>query len=192
MPVVPIVKAPEMKQALAVLKQADPKALNHVRKAFRSALGSDARGLAAAVPNQPPLSGMATEGRLRWPSSVRGTVSTSTGARRGRDASPLVSIVVSSSDGDAALKMAELAGARNKVWRGTTGEYTTINGVRRRHRVTTQGKSMIRTLNSRFPIGGRAGRFIYNRALKDRSQWIGKAVTALNSFVDGVNRELGG
>lgn len=192
MPVVPVVKAPEMKQALAVLKQADPKALNHVRKAFRSALSADAKGLAAAVPNQPPLSGMATEGRLRWPSSVRGTVSTSTGARRGRDASPLVSIVVTSTDGDAALKMAELAGARNKVWRGTTGEYTTSRGVTRRHRVTTQGRSMIRTLNSRFPIGGRAGRFIYNRALKDRSRWEGKAVEALNKFLDGVNRELGG
>lgn len=189
----PVIDAPEMREVLRKLQKVDPDARKHLQKEFRTSLSSDAVGIAAAVPKVAPLSGMANDGRLRWPRSVKGSVRNFSGRVKGmaKDESPLVSIWVTSGVTDAGFKMAELAGVRKRYTGGYTDYYVTSAGIRRRHLRTSQGRAMVEELNKRYPIKGTGGRFAYDRAYKERGVYTDKALGVLNGFFDKFNRDMG-
>ena len=166
MPVRPVIEGADFRSALTMLKTVDPDMVKDLRKSLRSALGSEARQIAGAMPTTPPLSGMANQGRLAWPSRFSGTVVLSPGRRRRGGVSSLVGLRVRGNP-DAGFRMAELAGSRSSG-------------------VTPQGRAMIANL----PGSARGGRFAYAKFMKDRANLLRKAERVIADFVRQLNQRL--
>ena len=160
MPVRPVIEGADFRSALTMLKTVDPDMVKDLRKSLRSALGSEARQIAGAMPTTPPLSGMA------WPSRFSGTVVLSPGRRRRGGVSSLVGLRVRGNP-DAGFRMAELAGSRSSG-------------------VTPQGRAMIANL----PGSARGGRFAYAKFMKDRANLLRKAERVIADFVRQLNQRL--
>lgn len=166
MPVRPVIEGADFREALRTLKTVDPDIVKDLRKSLRSALGADAKAIAGAMPATPPLSGMANQGRLAWPSRFSGTVVLSPGRRRRGGVSSLVGLRIRGNP-DAGFRMAELAGSRS---RGST----------------PQGRAMI----SNLPGNPKGGRFAYARFVRDRANLVKKAERVIADFVKRLNERL--
>ena len=165
MPVRPVIEGADFRSALQMLKTVDPDIVKDLRRSLRSAVGPNAKAIAAAMPTTPPLSGMANRGRLAWPGNFSGTVVVTPGRGR-KGVSNLVGLRIRGNP-DAGFRMAELAGSKS---RGSTA----------------QGRAMIANL----PGNARGGRFAYARFVKDRANLIKKAEQVIESFVGRLNKRL--
>jgi hypothetical protein len=165
MPVRPVIEGADFRSSLKMLKTVDPDIVKDLRRSLRSAVGPDAKAIAAAMPRTAPLSGMANRGRLAWAGKFSGTVVLTPGRGR-RGVSNLVGLRIRGNP-DAGFRMAELAGSRS---RGST----------------PQGRAMIANL----PGNPRGGRFAYARFVKDRANLIKKAEQVIESFVGRLNKRL--
>ena len=165
MPVRPVIEGADLRSSLRMLKTVDPDIVKDLRRSLRSAVGPDAKAIAAAMPRTPPLSGMANRGRLAWAGKFSGTVVVTPGRGR-KGVSNLVGLRIRGNP-DAGFRMAELAGSKS---RGSTA----------------QGRAMIANL----PGNPRGGRFAYARFVKDRANLIKKAEQVIESFVGRLNKRL--
>lgn len=171
---------------LKAIKQLEPDTIKALKKDIGSKLGSVMSQVQSNIPEAAPLSGMANRGRLRW-TKPRVSISLTPATKlRGRDYHPLVSFTISG----AGFKMAELAGSRGKAgqWRNRTPAY---GNHRSGHAITSQGASMIRNLQARFPIRGKAGRFAFDAYLRVQDDVAGVVLDILNNFVSDFNRRWG-
>lgn len=135
----PTLDADQVRKALKALKAVDETAVKDLRQELRSQLSPIAKQVADAVPKAPPLSGFANAGATGW-STVTGKTSFTPGKSR-KTGSSLVSIRVQPKAARG-IYIAELAGSRSSGY-------------------TVAGQSLIAVLNSRAPMQGRGGRFIY-------------------------------
>jgi len=166
----PTLRAEGVRQVIAELKKISPELVVELRKELRSGLKPQAQAVAAAYPKAPPLSGMGTNGRLRW-APVRATVSITPGrSRRYRETSNLVSIRAAGTPDDG-VNMAELAGSRSKGF-------------------TPQGQNMIAVLNNRKPMRGRGGRYAFDAFRKNRDQVVRVADEIIQRYAAVVSRRL--
>jgi septum formation topological specificity factor MinE len=134
------------------LREIEPSLLKEMRKEIREIAKPINIQIRKNIPSQAPMSGMAIgNGRLRWfgdkkPDST--TISNRIKASGRSLTTPLVAIQLNS----AATSMADMAGRVNKS-RPVSREYVVRlrNGEiqKRRHRVTSQGQTMIRNLGSK-------------------------------------------
>lgn len=166
MPVRPVIEGADFRSSLQMLKTVDPDIVKDLRRSLRSAVGPNAKAIAAAMPTTPPLSGMANGGRLAWPGNFSGTVTLTPGRSRRGGVSSLVGLRIRGNP-DAGFRMGELAGSRS---RGSTA----------------QGRAMIANL----PGNPRGGRFAYARFVKDRANLMRKAEQVIESFVGRLNKRL--
>ena len=169
------VSAQDIKRINRALKLVEPELLKEIRTKIRSIAKPIETQIKKNIPTRPPMSGMGgvvfnkktgnysiNEGRLRWDGaglrasrSVKPNATSITSAIKASGRSlttSLAKIVVRSP----AVSMADMAGRANKS-RGISREYVYRNRagelVKRRHRVTTQGKKFIENL------AGKASRY---------------------------------
>jgi hypothetical protein len=169
------VSAQDIKRINKALRLVEPELLKEIRTKIRSIAKPIETQIKKNIPTSPPMSGMGgvvfnkktgnysiNEGRLRWDGaglrasrSVKPNATSITSAIKASGRSlttSLAKIVVRSP----AVSMADMAGRANKS-RGISREYVYRNRagelVKRRHRVTTQGKKFIENL------AGKASRY---------------------------------
>jgi hypothetical protein len=135
----PKLNADDVRRALKALKEIDPQIVKDLRKELRSKLSPIAQQVAAAVPLDPPLSGMRNNGATRW-SGASGKTSFTPG-RSKKTGNSLVAVRVQPKEGRG-VYIAELAGSRSS---GSTAN----------------GQNLIQVLNQRQPMKGKGGRYIY-------------------------------
>jgi hypothetical protein len=85
--------------------------------------------------------------------------------------------------GGAALNIADMAGKKNQVRKPVTDFYD-WRGTRRRHRVTSQGKSMISALS------GRPSRYIWAEAEGQLPFIQASVLSGVQEYMDQVNRNI--
>jgi len=119
-------------------------------------------------------------GRTAWKPGTFKTEVSGRNARKGVTGStPLLSVKF----GGAAFNIADMAGKKNQVRKPVT-EFYDWRGTRRRHAVTTQGKSMISAL------GGRPSRYIWAEA-EGQLPFIQQSVlSGVQEYMDKVNRNI--
>lgn len=132
-------------------------------------------------PMTAPISGFRNHrGRTAWKPGTFKTEVSGRNARRGVTGStPLLSVKF----GGVALNIADMAGKKNQVRKPVT-EFYDWRGTRRRHTVTTQGKSMISAL------GGRPSRYIWAEAEGQLPFIQDSVLSGVQEYMDKVNRNL--
>lgn len=161
------VSAQDIKRINAALKLVEPELLKEIRGEIRAIAKPIEDQIKKNIPNRPPMSGMGAvvrdsktgnyyinEGRLRWDGAgLRASkavkpdaTSITAGKATGRSLTTSLARITLRSP---AVSMADMAGRVNQS-RPLSREYTIRlrNGdiVKRRHRVTTQGKKFIENL----------------------------------------------
>lgn len=166
------------------LREIEPGLLTQMRKEVREIAKPVQAQIKQNIPAQAPMSGMAKSGRLSWFGDKKPDTTAIYNRIRASGRSlttSLVSIALKS----AATSMADMAGRVNKS-RPLSREYTIRlrNGdiVKRRHRVTTQGKTMIRNL------GGKASRYGWPALENQLDRVVREIDKVLQKYYDIANR----
>jgi hypothetical protein len=157
----------QVKRVMRILRELDPQIVKDMRTELKSKIKPVADQVAAAVPIEPPLSGMRNNGPLSW-SSVRPAVGFTPSKKQGNS---IVAIRVNPQKGKRGLYLAELAGSRSKGF-------------------TDAGRNLISVLNERRPMKGRGGRFAYAQFRMLRPDVIKIATTILNKTFEDAERRL--
>jgi hypothetical protein len=128
-----------------------------------------------------PISGFRNHrGRTAWKPGTFKTEVSGRNAKKGlTGATPLLSVKF----GGAALNIADMAGKKNQVRKPLTDFYD-WRGTRRRHRVTSQGKSMISAL------GARPSRYIWAEAEGQLPMIQMSVLAGVQEYMDQVNRNI--
>jgi hypothetical protein len=161
--------AKQVREALKALKAIDANVVKDLRRDLRSNLSPIAKQVADAVPVAPPLSGFANAGATAW-SAVTGKTSFTPGRTRYAGTSSLVSIRVQPK-ATRGVYIAELAGSRSSGY-------------------TVAGQNLIAILNSRFPMKGKGGRFIYAKFRMLRPDVVRIAEGILNTTFKKLEQSL--
>jgi hypothetical protein len=180
-----------IRTALKELEAIAPGLKKDMANSLKSQLESVASDIAGSVPGASPLSGMNARGRLRWAKIRKPTVSITPGrSKRGQS---FVSIKVGANP-EAGLLMAELAGSKNRAggWKPEVASYSRSGGgtVKGYRNTGKQGEALIHALNARYPMKGKAGRFLYNKFRQLRPEIVFKATNIANKYLELVNRKL--
>jgi hypothetical protein len=148
-----------------------PTITKDLRTDLKSNLGPIAKQVTNDLgkPSQPPLSGFRNNGATAW-SGTRTTVSFTPGKSR-EFANSLVSIRVTPLGKRRGIFIAELAGSRSSG-------------------ITSQGSNLITVLNSRKPMRGKGGRFIYNKFRELRPEVVRLATNILNDTFKKFEKKL--
>ena len=172
------------------------KDLNALEPGLKKAMVKEAKDIAKpiasnikrAIPDVAPLSGMLKSnnptGRLAWGAGkAADTVSIRfrTGRSRFTAVTPLVAVWVTSP----MTAIADVAGRGNmRKAKKITNEYA-YKGGKRRHRVTTQGRTMIDNLQSRY-----ANNFVYPSVEDSLDDAENKIKLVIDKYARMVNRKL--
>lgn len=155
-----------VQETVKILQQIEPELLKQTRKDIREIAQPLVSAIEQYIPNQPPLRGMAHNGRTAWkPSNVKITVKTSFANKTFTREQSIASVQVGGkkgTDGTAGLQIADMAGRRNKVRRsGRTRAFTRNGNSDVSYRLNGQGAGLIDYLNSNW---SRASRFVWRAA----------------------------
>lgn len=165
--------ASQVRRALNLLKSIDEEAVKDLRTDLKTRLSPFATQIANAAPpaGEPPLTGMANNGRLGW-GPRKGTVGFTPGKNRA-NATNLVAIRVQSVpvSGQAGFMLAELAGTRS-------------NGF------TNSGANLVSVLGQRAPLTGKGGRYFYKQFRSLRPDIVKLAESILNKTFARIDAEL--
>ena len=128
-----------------------------------------------------PTSGFRNHrGRTAWKPGTFKTEVSGRNARRGvTGATPLLAVRF----GGVAFTIADMAGKANRVRKSETSSYP-WKGTTRKHKVTTQGKAMIRAL------GGSPSRYIWSQAENALPMIQASVLNGVEQYMGGVNRNL--
>jgi hypothetical protein len=167
----PKLNAQDVRRVLTAIKTVSPTITKDLRTDLRSKLGPTAKQVTNDLggASQPPLSGFGNNGATAW-SGSRTTVSFTPGKSR-KPGNSLVSIRVTPLGKRRGIFIAELAGSRSSG-------------------ITSQGSNLITVLNSRKPMKGKGGRFIYNKFRELRPEVVRLATNILNDTFKKFEKEL--
>ena len=171
------------------------KDLNALEPGLKKAMVKEAKAIAKpiasnikqAIPSTAPLSGMLPQnnpsGRLAWGAGKPAdqvSIRFRTGRSRNTAITPLVAIWVTS----AMTAIADVAGKGSmRKAKKVTSEYA-YKGGRRRHAVTSQGKTMIANLKSRY-----ANNFVYPAVEDSLDDAESKIKLVIDKYARMVNRK---
>jgi hypothetical protein len=184
--ITPITSSDDVRALNRALREIEPGLVREMRKEFRAIAKPVEQQIKKNIPAQAPLSGMTKgEGRLRWLGDIKPQKTSISSALKASGRSltaPLVRIVMMSP----AVSMADMAGRVNKS-RPISREYNyrLRDGsiIKRKHRVTTQGKHMIRNLP------GKPSRYGWS-ALESRIDQVERAIDqVLEKYYRIANRD---
>lgn len=172
MPLRAVVDSSRLREAARQVKDIDPTIRKNFIRDLKADLKPYANAITAQIPKKgnPPLSGMANDGRLRW-GGARNSVHVTPGGGRGS----LARIeIYGPGDSKAGFKMVDLAGTSN---------YT----------ATRQGEAMNRELQRRFPLSqdGKAGRFAWRGFMANRPAFLERTIARLDQYADEISRRIG-
>ena len=172
------------------------KDLNALEPGLKKAMVKEAKAIAKpiatnikrAIPSIAPLSGMLPQnnpsGRLAWGAGKPAdqvSIRFRTGRSRYAAVTPLVAIWVTS----AMTAIADVAGKGSmRKAKKVTSEYA-YKGGRRKHRVTTQGRTMIANLKNRY-----ANNFVYPAVEDSLDDAESKIKLVIDKYARMVNRKL--
>ena len=167
------------------LREIEPSLLKQMRKDIKDIAKPVQTQIKQNIPSSAPMSGMAKgSGRLSWFGSTKPQTTAIYNRIRASGRSlttSLVSVAIKS----AAVSMADMAGRVNKS-RGVSREYTIRlrNGdiVKRKHKVTSQGKQMIRNLK------GQASRYGWPALENQLDRVVREIDKVLQKYYDIANR----
>ena len=167
----PTLDAKDVRRVLNVLKTVSPTITKDLRTDLRSRLGPIAKQVTADLGGRsnPPLSGFANNGATSW-SGTRTSISFTPGNSR-TGANSLVAVRVTPLGQKRGIFIAELAGSRSSG-------------------LSARGANLISVLNSRQPMRGRGGRYIYNKFRELRPQVVTLATSILNNTFEKFAKEL--
>jgi hypothetical protein len=170
-----------IRETLAEIRQVDKDLFFAIRAKMKRTGDLLGNRVIMSSPLLAPTSGFRNHrGRTAWQPGTFKTEVSGRNARRGMDgATPLLSVKF----GGAALNIADMAGKVNKVRKSETNSYA-WRGTTRKHRVTTQGSSMISALK------GRPSRYIWAEA-ENQLPFIQQSVlSGVEEYMATVNRKL--
>lgn len=159
------IKYDDLKFAIERAKLIDPKLKSRMQRDLRTKLRPMADKIAGQVPNTGPLSRMTP----RW-GTAQAKVTTAPGSRAGR---AIVMIAVSGPGFARILSITERAGSRTSGY-------------------TNSGRAMITSLQDRYPLVGKGGRFIWKAFLGYLPMLSQVSIQIINDFVDEVNSQSWG
>ena len=178
-----------VREAIAHLKEIDPKLYTALRRDIRSELSGLASGIQASYPSQGELSGMNGRGRTSYAKPKASVMFTPGVARRGR-VSTLIGIRVKVPSAQVGARIAELAGMRGVVqMSGETRSYTGPLGEPKTHKLNGQGAYLIDRLNRRSPLAGRGGRYGWKYFVSQKDDVREKGIRILERAVQALNME---
>jgi hypothetical protein len=178
-----------VREAIAQLKEIDPKLYTALRRDMRTELSGLASGIESSFPGEGELSGLNFRGRTSYLKPTASVMFTPGVARRGR-VSTLIGIRVKIPANQVGAKIAEFAGMRGIVkMSGESRSYTGQLGESKTHRLNGQGAYLIDRLDRRSPLAGRGGRYgwRYFNSQKDDVRY--KGIRILERAVQVLNME---
>ena len=178
-----------VREAIAQIKEIDPKLYTALRRDIRSELSGLASGIEASYPAQGELSGLNGRGRTSYAKPSASVMFTPGVARRGR-VSTLIGIRVKVPSSQVGARIAELAGMRGVVqMSGQSRTYTGPLGEPKSHRLNGQGAYLIDRLNRRSPLAGRGGRYGWKYFVSQKNDVREKGIRILERAVQVLNME---
>jgi len=177
-----------VREAIAQLKEIDPKLYTALRRDMRNELSGLASGIQSAFPAEGELSGLNFRGRTSYLKPTASVMFTPGVARRGR-VSTLIGIRVKVPSAQVGARIAELAGMRGVVqMSGDSRTYTGQLGEAKSHRLNGQGAYLIDRLNRRSPLAGRGGRYGWKYFVSQKNEVRNKGIEILRRAVADMNR----
>ena len=194
MPVVPTIDTSALRELNKELAEIDVGLKRQVGKDIKTALKPFAAGIISGIPTQAPLSGMRNhKGRTAWAKPTIGVY-----GGTGTKGSIARLEIYGSGSKRAAFKIADLAGTVKNGDR-IREEHQRAGGPGRRGATvrthpTSSGDSLIRNLQSRYPLsaGGKGGRFAWAQFILKKPILIAEVVKILDKYADIVNRRVSG
>lgn len=175
-----------IKEMLKALDELEPKLSAKLKRDAKKAAEPLADKIRQAIPQSSPLSGMVNDGRMGWGVKVKPNkvnISWRVARSRTKHTTGLVTVQVMSP----ATAITDYAGRKGQSSprRSETKPYTR-NGKTRTHKVTTQGRAMINTLNRTR----RASRWAWYAAEKALPATNKAVKSIIEEYAKKVNREL--
>ena len=156
------------------MKELDPKAITALRRDMRTALKPLTNRVVSKVPSESPFKGMNQNyyGRVQWASPSGRVAVTPAKSTRKRGWAPLVTMILTNKT-KLGFDYAEHAGSRRKTVRPVSKKYKRrIDSVERSHKVTTQGRYLIKKAREESPWNYKAGHFAYGTFLSLQPQMV--------------------
>lgn len=178
-----------VREAIAQLKEIDPKLYTALRRDMRNEFSGLASGIEASFPAEGELSGLNFRGRTSYAKPKASVMFTPGVARRGR-VSTLIGIRVKVPSSQVGARIAELAGMRGVVqMSGESRTYTGPLGEPKNHRLNGQGAYLIDRLDRRSPLAGRGGRYGWKYFVSQKNEIRYKGIQILERAVEVLNME---
>jgi hypothetical protein len=185
MPIVPTFDSSKLKELRAALKEIDPALTRELSKSIKGAVQPMASAIQASTPSAPILSGMGHGGRT----GIGSAKATAYGPAR----KSLARIELFSKPEAAGLKIADLAGTRNKLSNTNRG-YTRMGRsgpvVVPAH-ATSSGRALIDALNKVSPLLGRGGRFGWRQFIAERPALVRNVTAIIDKFCATTEKRVG-
>lgn len=178
-----------VRDAIAQLKEIDPKLYTALRRDMRNELSGLASGIESAFPPQGELSGMNGRGRTSYAKPRAVVMFTPGVARRGR-VSTLIGIRLKVPQSQVGARIAELAGMRGVVqMSGESRPYKGPLGEPKTHRLNGQGAYLIDRLDRRSQLAGRGGRYGWKYFLSQKADVRERGIRILERAIAALNLE---
>lgn len=164
----------QVEELIKNMKDLDPKSVTALRRKLRTALMPIANQVVNNVPRSSPFVGMERNlyGRVQW-GAPKGRIAVTPGkSARQRGWAPLVTLILTNKE-RLGFDYAEHAGSRRMPERPISKKYKRrIDYKERQHKVTTQGRHLIKKAREESPWNYKAGHFAYGKFLSLRPQMI--------------------
>jgi len=178
MPIVPTFDSSHLKELRAALKEVDADLTKQMNKEIKKPAAEMAKTIQASTPRAPILSGFAHNGRT----GIGQIKATGYGPAR----KSLARVELFSKPEAAGLKIADLAGTRNKLSKRTR-EYTRMGPsgmVTVRAHASSTGKALIEALDKKAPLLGAGGRFGWRQFIAQRPRLVREVTQIVDKFCD--------
>lgn len=177
-----------VREAIAELREIDPKLFNALKRDIKQSADGVASGIVSAFPSEGELSGLRYRGRTSYLKPTKATPSFTPGRARAGRVSSLISIKLKVPERVGAW-IAELAGMRGKVRvGGQSRPYANSVGQMVSHTLNGQGAYLIDRLNRRTPMAGQGGRYGWAYFVSQKDELHRRGIEILELAVEQLNR----
>jgi len=172
-----------LKQALATLKKTDAEIYKSMLTSLDTVTTTMRQAIQSNIPSIAPLSGFVHRGRTKWPTAkvaVKTNIKRGRSRRGGKEA--IVRIIVK----NAAVEIADMAGAKNAVKHNVQTRAYKRGGTNMTHTINGQGATLINELNKI----GKASRFVWPAADRYRDRVVVEVDKVIQSAIRAGAEEL--
>jgi hypothetical protein len=185
MPIVPEIDSRKLRLVAARVKEVDPEIRKELMSDLKKLLGPYGQDIAKDIPRlgvPKKVRGFGSHtGRTSW-SPAKSSVHVTPGGGKGS----VARIEVYSSPNQAALKIADLAGTRERY---NNGELSKGGHI---YQIMGQGQDLVTALTdvATLSANGKGGRFVWKGFMKYRPRFLDQTVQLLNQYSEKVGERL--